>query len=32
MRGSMLPDHIHLLVSVRQLLSPEKLAQYVKGE
>jgi putative transposase len=29
-RGSVSPDHIHLLVSVPPLLSPAKLVQYVK--
>jgi len=31
-RGSVSPDHIHLLVSVPPLLSPAKLVQYVKGK
>jgi len=31
-RGSVSPDHIHLLVSAPPLLSPAKLVQYVKGE
>jgi putative transposase len=31
-RGSVSPDHIHLLVSAPPLLSPAKLVQYVKGK
>jgi len=31
-RGSVSPDHIHLLVSVPPLLLPAKLVQYVKGK
>jgi putative transposase len=31
-RGSVSPDHIHLLGSAPPLLSPAKLVQYVKGK
>ena len=30
-RGAVSPDHIHLLLSAPPVLSPAKLAQYVKG-
>jgi putative transposase len=31
MRGAVSPDHIHLLLSAPPVLSPSKLAQYIKG-
>ena len=30
-RGAVSPDHIHLLLSAPPVLSPAKLAQYIKG-
>ena len=30
-RGAVSPDHIHLLLSAPPILSPAKLAQYIKG-
>ena len=30
-RGAASPDHIHLLLSAPPVLSPAKLAQYIKG-
>jgi len=30
-RGAVSPDHIHMLVSAPPILSPAKLAQYIKG-
>jgi putative transposase len=30
-RGAVSPDQIHLLMSARPVLSPAKLAQYIKG-
>ncbi len=30
-RGAVSPDHVHLLVSAPPVLSPAKLAQYLKG-
>ena len=30
-RGAVSPDHIHMLVSAPPILSPTKLAQYIKG-
>ncbi len=30
-RGAVSPDHIHLLLSAPPILSPSKLAQYIKG-
>ena len=30
-RGSVSPDHIHLLLSAPPILAPAKLAQYIKG-
>jgi len=30
-RGAVQPDHIHLLLSAPPVLSPAKLAQYIKG-
>ena len=32
MRGTVSPDHIHLLVPAPPLLAPAKLVQYVKGK
>ena len=31
LRGSISPDHVHMLVSSPPQLSPSKLAQYIKG-
>ena len=30
-RGAVSPDHIHLLLTAPPILSPAKLAQYIKG-
>ena len=31
MRGAVSPDHIHLLLAAPPILTPAKLAQYIKG-
>jgi REP-associated tyrosine transposase len=31
-RGAVSPDHIHVLLSAPSILTPAKLAQYIKGD